>query len=93
MQWTDEVLPLFDQPEPKQARARSKKDDADAAGIRWTRYKGARVGCTVCVAHHAAGGKDGIGPAAYHRTHGPDSMYLCTRHTAEQRDNEALGRG
>lgn len=91
--WVDDVLPLFDQPEVKAVRAQSAKSKADAAGIRWVRYKGARVGCTVCVAAHAAGGGQGVNPAAYLRTHGDTvPLYLCFQHSAEQRDNEALGR-
>ena len=93
MSFTDDVLPGFDAPAPTVRRERSKKDDADAAGIRWTRYKGASVGCTVCVGEHAAKTRPGISPAAYIRTHGDQTLYMCHQHSVAQRDREALGRG
>jgi hypothetical protein len=94
-EWLDVPLPLdgLDLPGPKPVREVSKKDKADAAGVRWVRYKGRRTGCDECLILVRAGEANSVGDVTYVRSHGENKQYLCGRHTADQRDSDNLGRG
>lgn len=93
-EWID--VPLFGDIDPEPAKPqRSKKQDADAAGVKWKRRpKGARQAqCQDCTAEHTKGQREGIGLASYIRTEGTDERYLCFQHRAEYGFAEDLGRG
>lgn len=94
-EWTDEVLPIFEQPEPEKPRERSKKQDDDAKQVKWRRRpKGARqVACQDCVVEHTKGMREGIGQASYIRIEGIEEKYLCFHHKAEYTHREDLQRG
>lgn len=90
--WTDVVLPIFDQPEEKKPRERSKAQQQKDADIRYARYRSpVKASCTDCVADHIRT-QSPIRQAAYIRTHGADTSYLCFPHYAEKRNEELLGR-
>jgi len=93
-EWIDVPLPLegIEVPEPKPKREVSKKETADAAGVRWTAYKGRRTGCDTCILEVRMGDGNSVGDAKHLRTHGANKQYLCGRHAADQRDKDNLGR-
>lgn len=94
-EWTDVVLPLFEQPEPVKPKERSKKQDADAKAVKWRRRpKNARqVPCHDCSEEHPKGLREGIGTASYIRIEGTEERYLCFHHRAEYGFREDLQRG
>jgi hypothetical protein len=91
-EWVDVVLPVFDQPEEKAPRERSKAQQEKDAGIRYARYRSpVKASCIECVHDHMRTGGQ-IRQAAYIRTEGEDAAYLCFPHYAERRNRELLGR-
>ncbi|QGJ92836.1 hypothetical protein SEA_PUREGLOBE5_75 [Arthrobacter phage Pureglobe5] len=92
-EWVDIPLPGFDPVEAKPTREVSKKETADAAGVRWTTHKGRRTGCDSCILEVRMGDGNSVGDAKHIRTKGGNKQYLCGRHAADQRDNDNLGRG
>jgi hypothetical protein len=94
-EWTDVVLPLFEQPEPEKPKPRSKKQDDDAKQVKWRRRpKGARqVPCHDCSTEQQKGQREGIGTASYIRIEGSAERYLCFQHRAEYGFAEDLQRG
>lgn len=92
-EWEDIPLPGFAPVEVKAKRTVSKKETADAAGVRWTAYKGRRTGCDSCILGVRMGDSNSVGDAKHLRTHGGNKQYLCGRHAADQRDKDNLGRG
>jgi hypothetical protein len=91
-EWTDVVLPIFDQPEEKKPRARSKAEQQKDADIRYTRYRSpVKASCINCVHEHMRH-QTQIRQAAYIRSEGSDVAYLCFPHYAEKRNQELLGR-
>lgn len=92
-EWIDVPLPLdIDVPEPKPVREQSRSDKAKAAGVRWVRHKGRRLPCDRCLTAVRDGDANAVGDVVYVRTHGTEKVSLCTRHTADQRDADNLGR-
>lgn len=94
-EWTDVVLPLFDQPEPVEPKARSKKQDDDATKVKWSRRpkNAKRVPCEDCSVEHPKGLRMGIGMASYIRSEGGVEKYLCFTHRAEYGFREDLRSG
>lgn len=89
--YTDQVLPIFDQPEESPQLPPTLKEQEDAAKISWRRLaKYVSLGCEVCAHEHLRGERGGIGVASYCRTFGGTVMYLCLRHTTEQRHRDQL---
>lgn len=93
-EWTDIVLPLFDQPKEVKPRVRSKKQDDDATKVKYRRRpKTARqTSCQECVVEHPRGLRAGIGIASYIRIEGTTELYLCFHHKAEYEHREARGK-
>lgn len=82
--WTDDVLPLFDQPEVPAGRRLSRKEQDDRENkIVWTRYKVAGVQCFDCVIEYPKGLRMGIGSANWMRVQGEDKRALCWMHKSE----------
>lgn len=84
-EWVDEVLPIFDQPEPEAPKVRSKKQDADALTVKWRRRPktAMRIPCQDCTEERAKAQRDGINMASYIRIEGTAERYLCLHHRAE----------
>ena len=91
-EWEDIPLPGFDPVETKPQRVESKKDKADAAGVRWSAYKGRRTGCDDCIKAVRQQGATSVNDAKHLRSHGPSKLYLCGPHAADRRDRDNLGR-
>jgi hypothetical protein len=92
-EWID--VPLFGDIDPAPATPqRSKKQDADAAGVKWKRRPktAKQVSCQDCVEEHPKGLRQGIGIASYVRTEGQDERYLCFHHRAEYGFREDLAK-
>lgn len=91
-EWTDIVLPGFDQPEEKKPRGRSMAEQEKDAGVRYVRYRSpVKASCIDCVTEHIKT-QGQIRQATYIRTHGTETAYLCFPHYGERRNNELLGR-
>lgn len=90
-EWEDVVLPLFDQPEAKVPRARSRKEqDDDANKISYRRFKGAPRACADCFDECQAGTRFTFGTAAFIRIEGQAERPLCFEHRALWGEREAL---
>lgn len=88
-EWTDVVLPLFDQP-VEVIKERSKKQQDDDRKVTYRPYRSVRTACQDCLEFGSMGG--GILNATYVRVHGDEKRYLCSRHRAQRSDNDQLGK-
>lgn len=91
-EWTDVVLPLFEQPEEVKPRERSKKQDDDDRKIAYRRQSRTSKGvpCQDCAEGNQAGSGHGIVNASYIRHQGGQQRALCYRHKAEWQNREML---
>jgi hypothetical protein len=82
-EWVDQPLPGFDEIQPKQVKAKSKKDEDDAEHkIKYRRYRGARsIACHDCAYEGAA-----VRSATYVRIYQGFERYLCNAHATHRRD-------
>lgn len=93
-EWTDIVLPIFEQPEEPAPKQRSKKQEDDAKQVKWRRRPrtARQVPCEPCVEEQPQGLRQGIGTASYIRTEGDSEVWVCYHHHAEMLHREELGR-
>jgi len=88
--FVDEVLPGFEQPEPT-VRTRTKKQEADALKVSWVRHTASpRAKCHHCIGEWREGERAGINDASYVRSAPEGALFLCFRHSQEQRHSDAL---
>jgi hypothetical protein len=82
-EWVDQPLPGFDEIQPKQVKAKSKKDEDDAEHkIKYRRYRGARsIAC-----HDCAYEGEAVRSATYVRIYQGFERYLCNAHATHRRD-------
>jgi hypothetical protein len=82
-EWVDQPLPGFDEIQPKQVKAKSKKDEDDAEHkIKYRRYRGARsIACHDCAYEGGA-----VHSATYVRIYQGFERYLCNAHATHRRD-------
>lgn len=87
----DTVLPIFEQPAPAVPVQRSKKQEAEAKQVRYTRHAASpRSNCTVCLHELQQDRRTGVNVASYVR-HAPDGdRFLCFLHKQEALHQDQL---
>lgn len=89
-EWTDVVLPIFDQPEEKQERTLSRKEEEDnRTKLAYRPYKGASRMCEDCFVQVERKERDTFGRAAFIRIEGLAQRYICYEHKALRTEAEA----
>lgn len=86
----DVALPGFDLPAPV-VRTRSKKQEADDLRVIYTRHAASpRANCNHCLQELIAEERAGVNVASYQRSAPDGVIFLCLRHTQEQRHRDSL---
>lgn len=81
----DQVLPGFDEPQPRPVRPRSAKDEDDERQVKYRRFAStASVHCQDCINELQSGRRSYPHQAAWTRTQHTVSRLLCQFHKIEQ---------
>lgn len=89
----DVVLPGFDQPEPKQPRVLTRKEQHDKeTQVKYTHVRGVRrFLCEPCVSEYDKGYRKDIRDATHTRTSKSGTTYMCYFHKHDMETAEQLG--